>query len=220
MALQHVDEEGPGLIATAMRERGVTLEVVAMDEPLPAPADLDCLVVLGGPMAAYDGTPRMSEERALIAGAVEAGVPVLGVCLGAQLLASALGARVYPGDAGPEEGLGSVELTPAGREDPVLRGLGDTLAVVHWHGDTFDLPPGAAHLARSERYPQQAYRVGARAYGLQFHVEVDDALWGGWRDRLERGPADAVALQASLPARREIVERFVALAGGVGVAGL
>ncbi len=114
--------------------------------------------------------PYLPAERALIAQAHARGLPILGVCLGAQLLAAALGAAVYRGPRG-EVGAGTVELTAAGRSDPLFAGAPDPLPVVHWHHDTFDLPPGAQLLASSERYAHQAFRVG-RSYGLQFHVEL------------------------------------------------
>ena len=117
--------------------------------------------------------------------------PVLGVCLGSQQLAAALGAEVT---TGPDEevGLGQVELTADGRRDPVLgpeyHGLsGTTVPCVHWHRDTFTLPDGAVHLAATRRFPHQAFRIGTRAYGLQFHVEVDAALADAWRPLLPEG---------------------------------
>ena len=111
-------------------------------------------------------------DRLVLVGAV--GVAVLGVCLGAQLPADASGGEVFPGSDGEEIGLGIVELTPDGRRDPVFGPAGRVLPVLHWHGDTFTPPPDAVHLASSARYPQQAFRLGGRAYGLQFHVEVDE----------------------------------------------
>ena len=105
------------------------------------------------------GHPHLVAERELIGHAVGAGVPVLGVCLGAQLLASACGAEVFRGEH-PEVGVGEVELTPDGQRDPVLGPAGSPLPVLHWHADTFVLPPGAIRLARSYRYPNQAFRIG------------------------------------------------------------
>lgn len=115
-------------------------------------------------------------------------MPVLGVCLGAQLLAAALGAQVYTGPAG-EAGLGQVRLTAEGRRDPVLdagAGPDGLLPVLHWHDDTFDLPDGARLLASSTAYAHQAFRVG-RAYGLQFHVEMDAAAFEAVRQHLPPG---------------------------------
>ncbi len=217
--LQHVGHEGPGLVEPALRSAGCSVEVVRLDlgEPVPAIGSIDGLVVMGGPMSVHDVDPWLAPERALLADAVGAGLPVLGICLGAQQLAAALGAEVAPG---PEEevGTGWVELTGPGRRDPVLgpehSGLAGTgLPCVHWHRETFTLPDGAVHLAATPSFPHQAFRVGERAYGLQFHVEVDSALADGWRPLLREGAPFA----ASDLARVEVVgsrvlQRFVAVA--------
>src|SRR5436190_4349927 len=216
--LQHVPFEGPGLIGTVARERGIDLAVVRLDrgEVLPAVSDLDGIVAMGGPMGVIDGAvhPWLAGERALLAMGVARGLPVLGVCLGSQQLAAALGGEVTQGPE-PEVGLGRVELTPEGRADPGVGPGADGaggLPVVHWHGDTFGLPPGAVRLASSARYPNQAFRAGRRAYGLQFHVEVDRALAEGWKLHLppgvelgERGRAEVERVGRSL------LERFVGL---------
>jgi GMP synthase (glutamine-hydrolysing) len=123
--------------------------------------------------------PWLSEEKALIADAVSEGVPFWGVCLGVQLLAASLGARVYPGPA-PEVGVLPVELTEEGLADPVFSGLPPALPTLQWHGDTFDLPDGAVRLAGSPAYPNQAFRVGDSAYGVQFHIEVSSELAREW----------------------------------------
>jgi GMP synthase (glutamine-hydrolysing) len=196
VALQHVPYEGPGLIAAEADRRGTPLSVCHLyrGDRLPAPDDLeelDGLVVMGGPMGVGDTAahPYLAGEIELLAAATAAGIPVLGVCLGAQLLAAALGANVYRGEQ-PEIGQGTVSLTAGGRADSVLGAAGqDELPVVHWHQDTFDLPPGAVRLAGSELYPNQAFRAGGHTYGLQFHVEVDRALAEDWRPRLPYGAA-------------------------------
>jgi len=125
-------------------------------------------------MGAFDDLdhPHLPAERELIAECTSRGTPVLGVCLGAQLLAASLGGHVYRGPA-PEIGLGTVQLTEDGRRDRVLGPAGPELAVLHWHQDTFELPDGATLLATNTQYRHQAFRVGT-AYGLQFHVEIDD----------------------------------------------
>lgn len=149
VVIQHVDFEGPGLIGAVLSARGADLRVVRTDEgdALPAVDELDVLVVMGGPMGAHDDAayPHLAGERELLAAAVAAGIPVLGVCLGAQLLAAALGGTVSRGPA-PEVGLGTVSLTDTGRADPVLGPAGRYLRVLHWHADTFPArgrgPPG------------------------------------------------------------------------------
>jgi GMP synthase-like glutamine amidotransferase len=181
--VQHVAWEGPGLIAAAARARGLDLRVHRMDlgDPLPAADTLGGLVVMGGPMGAGDtiAYPHLAAERDLLAAAVSKGLPVLGVCLGAQLLASALGARVYRGPA-LEIGIGDVQLTEEGRRDAVLGKAGPSFPAVHWHKDTFDLPPECVHLASSPPYPHQGYRLGDRVYGFQFHSELDAGLLRSW----------------------------------------
>ena len=156
---------------------------------MPEPNEVEGLVVMGGPMGVYetDKYPFLAHECRLIAELIRRERPVLGVCLGAQLLARALGARVFPGH-GPEIGFGSVELTKEGKEDPLFGPSGPSFPVFHWHGDTFELPEGATLLASSTQYPHQAFRFGDYAYALQFHIEPDPdcsiapALHGG-KDR-------------------------------------
>ena len=177
--LQHVAFEGPGLIAEEAWRRGIDLDVRRTDrgEALPDLDQIGGLVVMGGPMAAYEleAHPYLRGELDLLRTALDRGLPVLGVCLGAQLLAVAAGGSVMPG--GVEEiGLGEVGLTEEGHRDPVLGGVGSPLPVLHWHSDTFRPPPGAPLLAESSVYPAQALRVGRRAYGLQFHLELDRRL--------------------------------------------
>jgi GMP synthase-like glutamine amidotransferase len=221
--IQHVSHEGPGLIGEALDDAGRSFEVVRADlgGSYPMVSELGGLVVMGGPMGVHDegDHPWLSGERDLLAAAVEAGLPVLGVCLGAQQLAMALGADVTTGPA-PEVGTGSVELTRAGRLDavfgPEYGGLaGSTIACVHWHQDTFTVPAGAAHLAATPRYPNQAFRVGDRAYGLQFHVEVDRSLAQSWAPFLPDGVAfDQRGLSEAETVGRRILRRFVTAAVG------
>jgi GMP synthase-like glutamine amidotransferase len=191
VAIQHVPFEGPGLIAAELERLGLPLRIcrVYEGESLPDPGEIAGLVVMGGPMGVGDKDehPYLTVERELISATVAATRPVLGVCLGAQLLADALGARVFTGPA-PEIGPGTVALTEAGRADRVLGAAGSpTVKVVHWHQDTFELPPGAVWLASSDLYPHQGFRHGPLAYGLQFHVEVDARLAAGWREHLPAG---------------------------------
>lgn len=140
------------------------------------------LVVMGGPMNVYQEKehPFLKKENAFIRKAVKAGVPYFGVCLGSQLLAKALGARVYKARR-PEVGWDDVSLTPAARKDPVFGEVGKKkLRVMQWHEDTFDIPSGAVKLASSRAVPNQAYVLDGRFYGLQFHVEADRPLLADW----------------------------------------
>jgi GMP synthase-like glutamine amidotransferase len=187
LIVQHVAPERPYAIGDALVEAGVAVDVrpVHAGAALPADgADYDGLVVMGGPMSAVsdEGFPTRRAEIDLLAGALRSGLPTLGVCLGAQLLAAAAGGTVYPGATGPEIGWAPVELTDRAGDDPLLAGLPRRLTVLHWHGDTFDLPPAATLLATNARYRSQAFRSGARAWGLQFHLEVDRSAVAAFLD--------------------------------------
>jgi GMP synthase (glutamine-hydrolysing) len=151
-------------------------------EPLPDGGTFDAIVAMGGPMSASDDEelPWLTAERRLIAEAVAEGVPFFGVCLGVQLLAASLGARVYPGPK-PEVGLLPVTLTRAGHSDPVFAGLPSELVTLQWHGDSFDLPEGAVRLASSPAYENQAFRYRC-AYGVQFHLEVSGEMAAEWAE--------------------------------------
>lgn len=223
--LQHIDFEGPGSIAPVLVERGVEVRVIRLDvgDPLPRVGALSGLVVMGGPMGVSDEQSHewLAPERTLLAEAVARRLPVLAVCLGAQQLAAALGAEVRRGPA-PEIGPGQVVLTAAGRRDrvfgPEYGGLSDgEVPCFHWHGDTFDLPEGAVHLAATASYPHQAFRFGELAYGLQFHLEVNEALAAGWRRELPDGVSLSVAQVSGIEATgRRLLGRFVDLALGSG----
>ncbi len=216
--VQHVAHEGPGLIVESLAERGLRFDVVRTDrgDPLPDQESVAGLVVMGGPMGVHDvgEHPWLVPERALIGAVVEAGGPVLGVCLGAQQLAAALGSEVTTGPE-PEIGLGQVELTGEGRRDPVTgpeyTGLGHTaVPCVHWHRDTFSMPDGAVHLAGSRIYSHQAFRWGPLAYGLQFHIEVDRTLAERWRPHLPAGVTlDGPRLARVEAVGRRMLRRFV-----------
>lgn len=178
LVVQHLEPEGPYELSRALASAGVAVEVRKVFAGAPLPTELegfDGLVVMGGPMAAHldTGFPTRKAEIELLVEALESETPVLGVCLGAQLLALAGGGRVYKGGSGPEIGWGPISLTEEAACDPLLAGIPLELDVLHWHGDTFELPPGSVHLASSARYRAQAFRCGARAWGLQFHLEVD-----------------------------------------------
>jgi GMP synthase (glutamine-hydrolysing) len=205
LVLQHIACEPPGVFEDVLRERQAELHRVELDEGdrLPDWREFDAIVAMGGPMSATDDDelPWLAGEKRLIAEAVAADTPFWGVCLGVQLLAASLGARVYAGPK-PEVGLLPVTLTPEGRSDRVFSALPSEVVTLQWHGDTFDLPEGSVRLAGSPAYPNQAFRV-RRAYGVQFHLEVSGEMAAEWADV----PAYAASLERTLGA--EGSEAFV-----------
>ncbi len=184
LVVQHVPWEGPGLIQIPLAAAGLRLELQTfVDDPMPpAPSvdDLACLVVMGGPMGAdqIEQLPGLGLEIDLIRRAVEADVPVLGICLGHQLIARAFGAELRSG-GGPEYGM--CEVTIEGT-DPVIAAfgaVGDRATVLQWHDDVVQLPAEAQLLASSPACPNQAFRLGS-AVGMQFHAEIDAAELNRW----------------------------------------
>lgn len=178
LAITHVAFEDLGTLEETLLQAGYAIErcdACTADLTALAPRAQDLVVVLGGPVGVYEqkSYPFISAEIDLLRSRLASGRPTLGICLGAQLMAAALGARVYPGSNGKE--LGWKPLQPgahAARLPAMAHLLTPGLPVLHWHGDTFDLPAGASHLAASDRYPQQAFALGRFALGLQFHPEV------------------------------------------------
>jgi GMP synthase-like glutamine amidotransferase len=202
LVLQHIACEPPGAFEDVLTAAGADIHRVELDEgePLPSWQNYVAIVAMGGPMSVNDDAelPWLTAEKQAIADAVKAGVPYWGSCLGVQLLAASLGASVYAGTQ-PEVGVLPVTLTDAGRSDPVFAGLPAEFLTLQWHGDTFDLPDGATLLASSPAYPNQAFRVGQTAYGVQFHVEVTEHMAREW---------------AQVPAYAEYADRVLG-AGGI-----
>ena len=196
LVLQHIACEPPAAYEDELREWNVDFVRVEVDagEPLPDWRQHSAIIAMGGPMGAYEDERLawLTAEKRLIADAVRSGVPFWGVCLGVQLLAASLGARVFAGEHA-EVGVLPVELTAAGAADPVFSQLPRRFHALQWHGDTFELPAGAVQLARSGAYEQQAFRF-EKAYGLQFHLEVDVTLAAEWGTV----PAYAQSLRALL----------------------
>ena len=188
--IQHVEFEGPGAIAEWARERGYSLAVTEQFNGgrLPGTGEFDFLVVMGGPMSANDDAQFgwLAAEKALIAETLRVQKAVLGVCLGAQLVAQVLGARVYR-NREREIGWFPVHLTREAAASRLFSGLLPEMTVLHWHGETFDLPPGAVHLAESELCRNQAFEIGGKVLGLQFHLEV---LPAGLENLIENSAAD------------------------------
>ena len=182
VAIQHVAFENLGVFVQPLEEAGFAISyvqagVVPLEPELWKDADL--AVVLGGPIGVYqdDLYPFLADEKVLVASRLASGRPLLGICLGAQLMASALDANVYPGTA-KEIGWGQVELTPAGLSGPLAELA--AAPVLHWHGDTYDLPRGSDLLASTPITPHQAFRPGPGQLALQFHAEMDAAMMETW----------------------------------------
>ncbi len=220
VVLVHQELEGPDRLEPALRRAGFLVEQ-RMRDPRPEDLTADAVVVMGGPMGVYeaDQHPWLHREIELVRERLRANRPVLGICLGAQILAAAAGSRVYPGEKGMVIGVEPVTLTSDGLEDPLFAGFEESFDVVHWHGDTFDPVPGAKLLASTARYPQQAFRIG-RSVGLQFHPELGPDTYERWlrafpdslakvgrevEDAIER---DVPKLQRALHPMTLIVERL------------
>ena len=238
LILQHIACEPPAAYEDELLARGLELRRVRLDEGerLPSWRSFAAIVAMGGPMGTYDESdhPWLRTEKRFIADAVRAGKPYWGVCLGAQLLAVSLGGRVAPGPS-PEVGIGAVRLTREARRDPVFAFAPPAFEALHWHGDTYTLPPRAVRLACTAQYEQQAF-VLRRAYGLQFHLEVTRALARQWLrvpsyveslelamgagaapgllEQLDRASTGAIALARLLFARW--LEEVVGLRAGAG----
>ncbi len=216
ICLQHVPFEGPGAFARALTDRGVSLDrYLVPQDGLPKDAG-DLLIVMGGPMSVNDSDRWIAEETAFIRSALRVGTPVIGVCLGSQFMAKALGATVRPGKA-LEIGMMPVRLAPEAKQDPVFTTLPDSFDVFEWHGEIFDLPEGCVPLAGSDIAPLQAFRYGARAYGLLFHLEMEqagiDALCQECAPDLTRARLTAQAVKTAatphLPTLHQFADRLI-----------
>jgi GMP synthase (glutamine-hydrolysing) len=218
--LQHHPVENLGTIADALEAAALAWQYVRIFDGHPVPTGIKGaggLIVMGGPMGVYqtDRYPWLLDEMKLIRDAIANRKPVLGVCLGAQIVAAALGAKVDRNPAGKEIGWHSARLGSEARGDRLMSGLADRFTPFHWHGDIFELPPDSVALASSDKTPCQAFRYGDNVYGLQFHLEVAQenvaAMAAQWPRELEREKINAAAMVAEceryLPALNPIAEQ-------------
>jgi GMP synthase (glutamine-hydrolysing) len=209
LVLTHAPWEGPHRILDAFGPRTEVLTVEALaGEPIPPHDEVSGVVAMGGPMGAEDleRHPALAKERDWLGEAVRRQIPALGICLGAQLLAGALGARVRPGES-PEIGFAHIDVTEP--NDPILGPLAPETTVFHWHADVFELPDGAVSLASSPKTAHQAFRYG-NAWGLLFHPEADATLVEAWMEVpemvMEAGRAIGLGAAGLLPSQAEELE--------------
>jgi GMP synthase (glutamine-hydrolysing) len=179
LVLRHERFEHLGHFAPLLMARGISFSYHELNDPFPT-ADPAALVVLGGPMSANDAF--LAPELHLIRRSLSRDIPILGICLGSQLIAKALGASVYRNPT-LEVGWYDVHLTESARTDPVVAGLESPTTFFHWHGETFDLPPGAEWLAWSDRCRHQVYRYRHNVYGIQFHPEITPEMIDDWQSQ-------------------------------------
>ena len=218
LILKNIASEGPGTIAEHLDARGIRYTVLEAGE-IAASTSLDghdTLVVLGGPMGVYEmqDHPHMYHGVRLIQEASRRGMKALGVCLGAQMMAHALGGRVYKGH-GEESGWLAVKSTDEGRRDAAFGALTEgydsaEFMVLQWHGDTFDIPPGGVRLASSVEYPNQAFVHGGGCYAMQFHIEVTPEIVGRWFKGRADHEAVMKATAGAYAGCRARAERFYA----------
>jgi GMP synthase-like glutamine amidotransferase len=220
--LQHFGVENSGVYGDALLEVGHRLTTVALFSggEVPAVDRFDAWIVLGGPMNVDEADQHawLEPERVLLRELIAADRPVLGVCLGAQQIAKAAGGNVFA-QRPKEIGLYPVEPTVEAADDPLFRLFGNPQEVFQWHGDTWELPAGAVQLARSERYEQQAFRIGRRVYGLQFHLEFTPTIAANLAEacagELAELPADdafeqfAGRLEEALAGQNELARRVI-----------
>jgi len=203
LILKNVPSEGPGTIEDFLAGHNIRYSIIDLaSEEIPGTVDFDALVILGGPMSANDADkiPYIKKEIELVRDFSGKGKKVLGICLGAQIMARAFGARVYPG-TGKEIGWYDIELDDRGGPDRLMGRLAqhpqtkeylNNIKVFQWHGETFDIPQGAVRVAKSQLYPNQAFRYGEKAYAFQFHIEVREETIYEW---LKDEPIDMAVLK-------------------------
>src|SRR4051794_38764385 len=223
LVFQHDPFEDLGVFAEVLEKQRTTYRVIRLfhgETPADDRERMKALIVLGGRMNSQDeeSYPFLRWEKRIIRAAIDEAVPVLGICLGAQLIAATLGSAIYQGRV-KEIGWSSISMTPHGQVDSLLGYLPENATVFQWHGDGFDLPSGAIRLASSSNYENQAFRLGKTIYGLQFHLEVTPRMIERWMDERSRDLAEAPYVipdkiradtQSYAPTLKYYGERFIA----------
>jgi GMP synthase (glutamine-hydrolysing) len=188
LIIKHINIEGPGLIEYSLRQEKIPYQILNLTPGIRLPnlEKVTHIVLLGGPMNVYeeDRYPFLKDEDLFIKEAIQRGKTMLGICLGAQLIAKALGAKVSKAPV-KEIGWYDVSLTEIGSQDPLFSNLPKTFSVFQWHEDTFEIPKGGKLIATSSPVPHQAFRYGEKVYGLQFHLEVTEEMIGEWVETYE-----------------------------------
>ncbi|GAC1557525.1 MAG: type 1 glutamine amidotransferase [Ktedonobacteraceae bacterium] len=182
LTIINIADDPTGYIGELLEEHGIAYDIIdASMQPIPDPTAYDAMVVFGGPQNANEDEkyPYFLQEKAALRTAVEQDMPVLGICLGGQLLATVLGGTVKKHTI-TEIGFSEVQCTDEGRHDPLYEGLAGRQLVYQWHEDTFDIPPGAVRLATSAKTENQAFRYGRNAYGIQYHIELTPTMLDTW----------------------------------------
>jgi GMP synthase-like glutamine amidotransferase len=222
LVFQHDPFEDLGFFAEVLEKLGAKFRTIRLfygELPAEDWEHISALIILGGPMSVSNEEqyPFLRWEKTIIRAAIDEAVPLLGVCLGAQLIASALGAAVYPGPV-KEIGWYPISITPHGLVDSSLGYLPETPTVFQWHGDAFDLPVGALRLASSVYYENQAFRLGKHSYGLQFHLEMTSGMIERWIDERSKDLAQVPYIhpdrivsdtQNYLPTLKYYAEKFL-----------
>lgn len=216
LCLQHVPFEGPGVFRRALESRGYRVKSVLVPaDGLPSNAG-DFLLIMGGPMSVNDSDSWIEAELHFVKTVVQSGIPILGICFGAQLLAKALGGSVAPGPTF-EIGMVSVSLTGMGKTDSVFGSTPQTFPVFQWHGEGMTLPPGSTHLLTSADFPVQAFKMKDRVYALLFHLELEEAgmraLCRECPQDVQRGGMSSEMIQARslphLPMLHQLADRVI-----------
>lgn len=217
----HVSFEGPGIIYDWIRKKGYRIQYTKFykgDEP-PDPEDLDMLIIMGGPMSVFDFHmhPWMEDEIEWVRRFIKSGKPLLGICLGAQIIVTALGEEVYPGPY-KEIGWHSIQFLPSLGGYKICKDLPAARKVLHWHGDTFNIPEGASRIASSQAFLNQGFIYGSNVVALQFHLETTPeslkALVENCRDELVEGPhiqpePDILAEKGNFEINQQVLFQFL-----------